>query len=507
MRVANLKGRILLFFANRISAWADSVRRTAQAAATRETGEIEEAEASTRFSAELSNAGGAQSRRPPEDWANRVSSGPPQHWLDLVRSRAPQLLSSEGGGTHSQPTPESLDRGEASRNETARTHEQRKPNAPRKPLPAPLLPPKTVRQRSHGELREHSASKAARRTLRHTGRLILKLLRPTVLDRPEQSATEEGRGAAATGATESERGRAAQPVREHVKPPQSAKAPATRKERLHSYGAQTRKANEVEQKVSAFNPEQQRTQAAGPTNQDSQTPSPIRPAQRGQGSTASAWNEKNAGSSSSRTVQSGRRDGLTGEHFKRVASADLESAGEAFTGKSFMEDGPWPSTRNRAEKSFSVERQTDSSPGGDSRRAAETPSPNIYSPPAPLLRRHKPAAGETIGPTEKRSRPTLRVKLNGHGRASRPDSSRESSPHRLQTADANMPALMDERATNETTRFGSALSSSIGPDENPWPELPETSAPEMADELATIRREAERLQRLEREQRGTQWNA
>jgi hypothetical protein len=63
---------------------------------------------------------------------------------------------------------------------------------------------------------------------------------------------------------------------------------------------------------------------------------------------------------------------------------------------------------------------------------------------------------------------------------------------------------MDEETMNEAASVASAAP---GIGENPWPDLPTAPVLEITDEVAARERQMERLQRLEREQRGTLWNA
>jgi hypothetical protein len=84
------------------------------------------------------------------------------------------------------------------------------------------------------------------------------------------------------------------------------------------------------------------------------------------------------------------------------------------------------------------------------------------------------------------------------------DQSRRFSHSRLQTSAGNLPSLIDEETMNEAASVPLATAES---GENPWPDLPTAPVLEIADEVAARERQVERLKRLEREQRGTLWNA
>jgi hypothetical protein len=64
----------------------------------------------------------------------------------------------------------------------------------------------------------------------------------------------------------------------------------------------------------------------------------------------------------------------------------------------------------------------------------------------------------------------------------------EQARHRFAAVDLAMPALVESS-------------------ESMWPTLPPARSFELSDELAAMDREAETLRRLDREQRGTLWNA
>ncbi|MGH9882052.1 MAG: hypothetical protein ACRD6N_11505, partial [Pyrinomonadaceae bacterium] len=83
------------------------------------------------------------------------------------------------------------------------------------------------------------------------------------------------------------------------------------------------------------------------------------------------------------------------------------------------------------------------------------------------------------------------------------DQVRRFSQPRVQTSAANLPSLMDEETMNEAASVPLAATES---GENPWPDLPSARGFDFADEVGARERQKERLQRLEREQRGTLWN-
>lgn len=73
----------------------------------------------------------------------------------------------------------------------------------------------------------------------------------------------------------------------------------------------------------------------------------------------------------------------------------------------------------------------------------------------------------------------------------------------FQRSDLNMPALINEETMSSaaTVHFTGLASG-----ENPWPDLPSPSEPDIAEEIAAHERELDRYRRLEREQKGTLWN-
>lgn len=92
MRLAEFKMRLLVFFAGALRKWAGSIEPTALA--PRKDRDERLADDVAEFPAESRRASARPG--PPEHWSRLVASTPPDHWLDLIRSKAPHLLSPEG---------------------------------------------------------------------------------------------------------------------------------------------------------------------------------------------------------------------------------------------------------------------------------------------------------------------------------------------------------------------------------------------------------------------------
>lgn len=94
MRLAEFKMRLLVFFAGALRRWAGVIEPTADEPARRDYREDRFEDGGAALPAESRREGTGSG--PPEHWARLVATAPPDHWLDLIRAKAPHLLSPEG---------------------------------------------------------------------------------------------------------------------------------------------------------------------------------------------------------------------------------------------------------------------------------------------------------------------------------------------------------------------------------------------------------------------------
>lgn len=98
MRLAEFKMRLLVFFAGALRKWAGSIEPNLDEPARRERPGDDSGPVSSDSRREAAAVSG-----PPEHWTRLVTTAPPDHWLDLIRERAPHLLPASEDGYVSTP--------------------------------------------------------------------------------------------------------------------------------------------------------------------------------------------------------------------------------------------------------------------------------------------------------------------------------------------------------------------------------------------------------------------
>ena len=456
MRLANFKLRFLLFFAERLRNWANSVEEWAIEGQERPPGEPV---GSPDVNLELPVSESGSYSSSPTDWAKRTTTGPPPHWVELVQQKAPELLFPIQDDIVPVQASEDLSEEGYSEADGDLEPDRLRPEPGKKSQAQP--PPKN---RARKIL-------AKGRSFVRPSRLPFKFLR---------EASEFAR---------------------RLEPSSDQEVP-------HSNIPESVERSKQEQGTESPSVAFQEAQRASSGEKDLQIRAPRgkRPA------SAAAMREphraltlyRSTRTSFSRTSASQPQPEMDLQETERTAGRPLNSSLEDFSSRA-----------DSAARAIVT---------GETRRPAVSVADNDSSSRALPKTKENPRSSESIRAVSRRLRMqetvtrrdsttegSLRMtdelaresRLRPSRSARAVNQSRRFSQPSLQTSAGNLPSLMDEETMNEAASVPSAVPES---GENPWPDLPTAPDLEIADEVAARERQIERLQRLEREQRGTLWN-
>ena len=447
MRLANFKLTLLLFFAERLRNWADSVEGWAIEDQERPSGEPV---GSPDIDVDIETASESDSySSPPADWARLTATGPPPHWVELVKQKAPELLFPLQDDI--VPVQPSGDLSEEDYSESRGDTET--DNPPREP--GEIVAQKTQSQPKDRTRKTQDKGKSFVRP----SRLPFKCPRVTpVFAKPSASASD--------------------------------------REDEHSI-PQSVERSEQEQGTESPSVGFYKAQKANPGEKDRQISAPASKA-RQRGFTL----DRTTRTSSSKIAPQ-PQVGMDLQETERTARRMSKSSLKDFSRRT-----------NPAQRPISTEeirRAKISAAGGNSsagvlQKTGESPA---VSESTHATRHWETSEPVTLGYSTADALPvTAYPAFESQLRATRStrsanQSERVSQP-RVQTSGPNLPTLMDEETMNEAP---SVRSTTTETDENPWPDLPSAPALEIGDEVAARERQMERLERLEREQRGTLWSA
>jgi hypothetical protein len=481
LRLAHLKVRVLLFFAKRLRNWAKSAEEWAIEGQQRppggsDTGPGEDIELPPSDRGPYSSS--------PPDWARLRSTGPPPHWVELVRHKAPELLFPiQDDNVPVQASEDLSDEDYSEADEDIETDSR------------PPEPGKAVVQKAQSQppLKSRARKDVAKgKFFLRPSRLPFKFLRAASAsaEPPKPPADQEVEQSSIPESVERskpEQGTESPPVafQEVQRPSSGGKghqirtprgkrpaSPATKRE-PHRVLPLDRSTRSNLSRTSGPQPQpemdlQGTLRNTEPASELVKTTQPVGPpAERTAGRAPNSLLK-----GFSRRIDSAARAIVSEEtSTPAVSVADTKSSTrvlqkESEKPRSFESIHAAP---RRFELQEAVTRQ--GSTTDDALRIAD-----------------KLASGSRLRP----------ARSVGSVNQSR----RFSQPH-VQTSAVNLPSLMDEETMNKAASVPMAASES---GENPWPDLPSARGFDIADEVARRERQMERLQRLEREQRGTLWN-
>ncbi len=482
MRLAYFKETLLLFFAGRLRKWAWSVEAWAIRGLQQSPGE---SVAGADVIGESSASESGPDSSPPADWARRRTTGPPPHWVELVRQKAPELLSPNQHDIFPAQASEDLsNEGYVEVDEDLETDNL--PPVRRKTIVQELQSEPPPKNRTRGTLARGKPSV-------RPSRLPFRFLRAASTSaKPPAHGRDQG-------VEHSSIPQSVEPSRQDqwTEPPLVA-LPEQRP--ISSEKKQQNSAPKNARPAGLAKPEPRRALTIDrSTRHISTRTSPGQP-QRDADLQGTLRNKGPAPD----LIKTTRR---VGSQAGRPADRPLDSSLKDFSSRTDSAARAIPSEGLRT-PAVSAADTSSSSDVFQEMREEPRSSESVISVASRRLRVQERVTRQTSSPGDAllmRDELASEFRLVSPARSTRSVlQSREFSQPRLQTSAVNVPALMDEETMNEAASVASAAP---GIGENPWPDLPTAPVLEITDEVAARERQMERLQRLEREQRGTLWNA